>query len=326
VAGEAYSQMSRALRIATRDSELALRRARRVQAMLAATGVGSELVPLRAAGDRKHDDSVDRASARTAFTRELESALTRNRADIAIHAYPDLATDVTPGLVLVAVTARDDPRDALVLNRLLEGASLDALPRGTRIGAPGVRCRAQLRALYPDLDVVQLRGDLPTRLRKVEEGQVLGTIVSASALKLLDISQGIAAYLEPPGWLPAPAQGAIVIQAREDDAETRDIARALDDGQARRDTAAERAVLAALEGGLQSPVSALVVNTAAPELHGSIADDHGRALLRARLPLDDAAPELVGVRVANDLRAKGASRILDALRRATRVSAPQPDL
>lgn len=318
--------MSRPLRIATRDSELALRRARRVQAMLAATGVESALVPLRTTGDRKHTDTLDPASARTAFTHELESALARNRADIAVHAYPDLSIEPTPGLVVVAVPARDDARDALVLNRLLEGTSLDTLPRGTRIGTSSVRCHAQLRALYPDLDVVQLRGDLPTRLRKVDDGQVLGTIVSASALRLLEISQGIAGFLEAPRWLPAPAQGAIAIQGRENDGEVHDVGRALDDVRTRRDIAAERAMLAALEGGRQSPVSALVVEGPTPVLHGSIADDNGRVLLRASLPLDGTGPELAGVRVANDLRARGASRILDALRRAERVPAPQPDL
>jgi hydroxymethylbilane synthase len=294
--------------------------------MLAATGVESALVPLRTIGDKKHDDTLDTAAARTAFTRELESTLARKRAEIAVHAYPDLPVDPTPGLVVAAVPARDDPRDALVLNRLLEGASIDALPRGTRIGTSSVRCHAQMRALYPDIEVVQLRGDLPTRLRKVEEGQVLGAIISASALRLLEISQGIAGYFEPPRWLPAPAQGAIAIQARETDGETQAIIRSLDDARTRRDIAAERAMLAALEGGRQSPVSGLVVDGATPMLHGSIADDRGRILLRSELSLDGTGPELAGVRVANDLRAKGASRILDALRRAERVQAPQPDL
>jgi hydroxymethylbilane synthase len=294
--------------------------------MMAARGIESELVPFRTLGDRKHEDTLDPASARTAFTRELESALARKRVDLAVHAYPDLPTDPTPGLVIAAVPARDDPRDALVLNRLLEGASLDTLPRGTRIGTSSVRCRAQMRALYPDVEVVQLRGDLPTRLRKLEDGQVLGAIVSASALQLLEVFQGIAGFFEAPRWLPAPAQGTIAIQAREIDSETRDIVRSFDDARARRDTAAERTLLAALEGGLQSPVSALVADGPTPILHASIADEQRGVLVRAELPLEGPEPELIGVRVANDLRARGASRVLDALRRAERVQAPQPDL
>jgi hydroxymethylbilane synthase len=316
--------MSRALRIATRDSELALRRARGVQAMLAANGIESAIVPVRTSGDKLTEDTLDPASARTAFTRELQSAVLRGRADIAVHAYPDLSTDPVAGLVTAAVTARDDPRDALVLNGMLESTPPDALPRGTRIGTSNPRCRSQLRALYPDLEVVHLRGDLPTRLRKVDEGQLHGTIVSVAAMYLLDISQRIAALLDPPHWLPAPAQGATVIQAREGDDATLDTLRRLDDERTHQDTAAERALLAALEGGAHSPVSALVVDGPTRTLHGSIGDEHGRVLLRAHLPVDHA-PELAGVRVANELRAKGASRMLDAQRRAARVPAPLPD-
>lgn len=318
--------MSGLLRIATRATELALRRARAVQAMLAARTIESELVTFQTAGDKHFEDPVAGAGAKTLFTRELEAALLKGKADLAVHSLPDLSTDASPGLAIAAVPVRDDPRDALVLNRLIEAASIDELPRGTRIGSSSVRCRCLLRALYPDLEVVHLRGDLPTRLHKVDDGQVHGTVVPAAALRLLAVSQGIAAYLEPPGWLPAPGQGAIAIQVRDDDDAVRDAVAPLDDRRARIDTSAERAVLAALEGGLQSPVGALVVASGdARVLHGVIADQQGRHLLRAQLPMDDAAPELVGVRVANELRGKGASRILDAMRGAERVAAPQPD-
>src|SRR5688500_192938 len=261
------------LRIATRASELALRRARAVQAMLSALSIESELVSLRTAGDKHHDDPVSPASANTAFTRELESALAKNRADIAVHSYPDVEAAPTPGLTIAAVLPRDDPRDVLVLNELMEATSLAELPRGTRIGTSSVRCRSLLHALFPDLDVVHLRGDLPTRLRKVDDGQVHATIVPAAALHRLSISQRIAAYLEPPEWLPAPAQGAVVIQIREDDATTRAVSEQLNDAPARVDTAAERACLAALEGGVQSPIGALVVADGDRRvLHGVIAD------------------------------------------------------
>lgn len=318
--------MRSVLRIATRASELALRRARSVQAMLSAKGVESELVTLRTAGDKHHDEPVSPASANTAFTRELEAALTKKRADIAVHSYPDVEATPTPGLAIAAVLPRDDPRDVLVLNELMEATSLAELPRGTRIGTSSVRCRSLLRALFPDVEVVHLRGDLPTRLRKVDEGQVHATIVPAAALQRLDISQRIAAYLEPPEWLPAPAQGAVVLQAREEDAATRVVAETLNDARARVDTSAERAFLAALEGGVQSPIGALVVGDRDRRaLHGVIVDLQGRQLLRAELSMDDAQPELVGVRLANELRARGASRILDAVRGADRVAAPQPD-
>lgn len=321
--------MSGPLRIATRGSELALRRARMVQAMLAAQQIESELVTFRTAGDKHFDEPLSPANTKTAFTRELDTALAKGKADLAVHALSDVSTDPVSGLVVAAVLARDDPRDVLVLNEVFEATSLGELPRGTRIGTSNVRCRSLLRAMYPDLEVVHLRGDLPTRLRKVDDGQVHATIVSAAALYRLDVSQRIAAYLEPPEWLPAPAQGAVAIQTREDDDTTRAVTEPLNDARARIDTAAERALLAALEGGLQSPVGGLVVRTdGTPEaavLHGVIVDLQGRQLLRAEHEMDEAQPELVGVRLANELRGLGASRILDAVRGAERLPAPQPD-
>lgn len=314
------------LRIATRASELALRRARQVQAMLAERAVESELVTVRTDGDRHYEDAVASGSANRAFTRELETALTRKRADVAVHSYSDLETGPTPGLAIAAVLARDDPGDVLVVNALIEATSLAELPRGTRLGTSSVRCRSLLRALYPEIEVVHLRGDLPTRLRKVDDGQVHATIVPAAALDRLEISQRIAARLAAPEWLPAPAQGAIIVQAREDDGAARDLVEPLNDEHSALNTAAERAFLASLEGGVQSPIGALVIDdSAGGVLHGLIVDLEGRHLLRATLPMDRGEPALIGVRLANELRAQGASRILDLLRRAERLPAPQPD-
>ena len=318
--------MSAPLRIATRASELALRRARQVQAMLSARGVDSELVTFRTEGDRRFEDFVSSGSANRAFTRELESALVRKRAEVAVHTYSDLETGATPGLVVAAVLPRDDPRDVLVVNALIEAASLAELPRGARLGTSSVRCRSLLRALHPHVEVVHLRGDLPTRLRKVDDGQVHATVVPAAAMHQLGITQRVAAVVEGEGWLPAPAQGAMALQARERDDATLALVATLDDSHARIDTAAERAFLAALEGGVQSPIGALVTDgDGGRALRGVIVDVDGRQLLGAELPMDDGQPELVGVRLANELRARGASRILDALRGSDRVPAPQPD-
>jgi len=318
--------MSGVLRIATRASEVALRRARSVQTMLSAQQIDSELVALKTAGDKHFDEPFQPDSARALFTHELETALLRKKADVAVHAYPDVSTDPTPGLAFAAVLPREDPRDVLVLNRLLEGTSLAELPRGTRIGTSSVRCRGLLAARFPELEVVHLRGDLPTRLRKVDEGQVHATIVSAAAMHRLEASQRIAAYLEAPAWLPAPAQGAIALQVRETDQATLLRIEPLNDSASAIDTAAERAFLASLEGGLQSPVSALVVaNGDTRVLHGIIVDPQGRSLLRGEHELDVDQPALVGVRLANELRGQGASRILDAVRGATRLPTPQPD-
>jgi hydroxymethylbilane synthase len=318
--------MSGVLRIATRASELALRRARAVQALLAAQHTESELVTLQTAGDKHFEEWLPPASTKTVFTRELESALTRKKADLAVHALSDMSTDRAQGLTIAAVLPRDDPRDVLVLNQLLEATSLAELPRGTRIGTSFIRCRSLLLAMFPHLEVVHLRGDLPTRLRKVDDGQVHATIVSAAALHRLEISQRIAAYLEAPEWLPVPGQGAVAIQIREDDDATRALVAPLNDPRTGIDTSAERALLASLEGGLQSPVGALVVGQGdARVLHAVIVDLDGRRLIRAERPMDDAQAELVGVRLANELRGLGASTILDAVRGTDRIPAPQPD-
>lgn len=318
--------MSGPLRIATRASELALRRARSAQAMLAAQQIECEIVPIRTAGDKHFEEPFQPTSARTLFTHELETALLRKKADVAIHAYPDLSTDPAPGLTVAAILPREDPRDALVLNSVLEGTSLGELPRGTRIGTSSLRCRGMLAAMFPDLEVVHLRGDLPTRLRKVDDGQVHATIVSAAALHRLDVPQRIAGYLDAPNWLPAPAQGVTVLQVRDGDEDTAAAVASLSDPRTAIDAAAERALLASLEGGLQSPVSAVVVSRdASLTLHAIIVDAEGRHLLRGALELDEQQPELTGVRLANELRGSGASRILDAVRGAMRMPSPQPD-
>jgi hydroxymethylbilane synthase len=294
--------------------------------MLAARSIESELVTFRTEGDKHFEESRSPASTKTLFTKELDAALAKGKVELAVHSLADTSTDAAPGLAIAAVLARDDPRDVLVLNRLLEATALSDLPRGSRIGTSSLRCRSLLRATYPDLEVVHLRGDLPTRLHKVDDGQVHGTIVSAAALQRLEISQHVAAHLEPPGWLPTPGQGAIVVHAREDDEATRALVAPMNDERTRIDTAAERALLASLEGGLQSPVAALVVaDGAARVLHGAIVDLQGRDLIRAERPMDDEQPELVGVRMANELRTMGASRILDAVRGAERTASPQPD-
>ncbi len=299
-----------------------MRRARSVQSLLESRGISSRLVEIRTAGDRNKEDQVPAASARTFFTHEIETALLRGKADVAVHALTDLSTDPAPGLSVSAVLRRGDPRDAIVLNSLHEATTLSELPRGTRVGSSNLRVRSLLRSLYRDLEVVHLRGELPTRLRKVEDGQVHATIVAAASLALLGISQNVAGYLEHPEWLPTPGQGAIALQVREDDADSRAIVAKLDDPPTHRNVVAERTVLGSLEGGLQSPIGALVVDDV---LHAVIADQEGRRILRASRAIAGEDPELVGIRVANDLRAKGASTILDELRRAERITAPQPD-
>src|SRR5690348_2523289 len=275
------------LRIATRTSELALRQARQVASMLAAHEVQSELVAFKTAGDKHIDQPLREIGAKGLFTQELEAALAQGRVDCCVHSLKDLATDSPAGLTIAAVLEREDPRDVLVVNESVAAESLADLPRGSRVGTSSLRRRAQLRAARPDLDVVDLRGNVPTRVRKVDEGQVHAAILAAAGLRRLDAHGRISAWLDAPEWLPAPGQGAIAVQARADDARALGILARLNHGPTAVAVTAERAFLAALEGGCQVPIGALVMSDASGlVLYGLIADVDGRRVLRGNAPVD----------------------------------------
>ena len=318
--------MSDAVRIGTRSSELALRQARLVQAALLEQGIESELVTYRTLGDKRLDEPLNTIGAKGLFTKELEVDLRKGKIDLAVHSLKDLPTDSPPGLVVAAVLEREDPRDALVLNRGIQGQSLDDLPRGSRVGTSSLRRRAQLLAARPDLEVAELRGNVPTRLKKVDEGRVHAAILAAAGLHRLGAHQHITCYLDPPAWLPAAGQGAIAVQTRDDDERILALARAMNDAPTLRAVRAERAFLQALEGGCQVPIGALAVPTEGGALlHGMIADVAGTRIVRGTIVLDLDDPELSGVRLANQLRGEGASEILEGLRRAEHLPAPQPE-
>ena len=319
--------MSDAIRIGTRSSELALRQARLVQAALLERGVESELVTYRTLGDKRLDEPLSTIGAKGLFTKELEVDLRKGKTDLAVHSLKDLPTDSPPGLLVAAVLEREDPRDALVLNRGIMGQSLDDLPRGSRVGTSSLRRRAQLLAMRPDLEVAELRGNVPTRLKKVDEGRVHAAILAAAGLHRLGAHQHITCYLDAPEWLPAAGQGAIAVQVREDDERMRGLAGALNDAPTMLAVRAERAFLQALEGGCQVPIGALAVPTSdgGALLHGMIADVRGSRVVRGMITLDLNEPELSGVRLANQLRGEGATEILEGLRRANHLPAPQPE-
>jgi hydroxymethylbilane synthase len=318
--------MSEMVKIGTRSSELALRQARLVQAALAERGVESELVTYRTLGDKRLDEPLSTIGAKGLFTKELEQDLRKGKTDLAVHSLKDLPTDSPPGLVVAAVLEREDPRDALVLNRGIMGQSLADLPRGSRVGTSSLRRRAQLLCARPDLEVAELRGNVPTRLMKVDEGRVHAAILAAAGLHRLGAHQHITCYLDVPDWLPAAGQGAIAVQTRTDDDRIRPLAEAMNDQPTMRAVRAERAFLQALEGGCQVPIGALAVPTDdGAVLHGMIADIAGTRIVRGSIGLDLDDPELCGVRLANQLRGEGASEILEGLRRANHLPSPQPE-
>lgn len=314
------------IRIGTRGSELALRQARMVQESLAARGTGAELVTFQTVGDKKLDQPLSAIGAKGLFTRELEEALVNGRVDCCVHSLKDLPTALPDGLALVALLPREDPRDVLVVNRAVSAFSLEELPPGSRVGTSSLRRRAQLLHARPDVEVVELRGNVPTRVRKVDDGQVHAAILAAAGLLRLGIHQRIDAWLDAPGWLPAAGQGVIAVQARADDARLHALLQPLHHAPSALRVAAERAFLAALEGGCQVPIGALAMDVPTGlVLYGLIADLSGADVVRGSEPVAPDDPEGAGVRLAEALLGRGGAEILAGLRDLERVPAPQPE-
>lgn len=220
---------------------------------------------MRSEGDRLQDVSLESVEGRGFFTDALEQALLAGRADAAVHSLKDLPVELAPGLLVAAVLEREDPRDVLVTAH----DGLHGLPRGARVGTDSSRRRAQLAALRPDLEFAPVRGNVPTRLRKLDEGEYDALVLAAAGLRRLGLEERLAHPLDPGDCLPAPGQGAIAIETGG--GEWADVARAADHPATRAAVVAERACLRALGGGCQAPVGALA----------TVAD--GRIRLQARL-------------------------------------------
>ncbi len=314
------------VRIGTRASELALRQARLVEDALLARGIRSELVTFKTTGDKKVDQPLSEIGAKGLFTHELEVALSKNKIDCAVHSLKDLPTDSPDGLEIVALLKREDPRDALVVNRATGAEGLADLPAGSRVGTSSLRRRAQLMAKRPDLEVVELRGNVPTRLGKVESGQVHAAILAAAGLIRLEVRQRITMFFEIPDWLPAPGQGAIAVQARSGDPRMATLLSPLNDEKTSFATRAERAFLAALDGGCQVPIGALVSEIEGrPTLYGMLADVNGTHIVRGSRPLSAESPEATGEALAVEIRSRGGSSLLVELRQLSKIPAPQPE-
>jgi hydroxymethylbilane synthase len=327
------------LLIATRSSELALVQARQVQARLAERGIASELKSYKTIGDTRLDQPLSAIGAKGLFTRELEEDLAAGRVHCCVHSLKDLPTDMPPGLEIVALLEREDPRDALLVSPRVTARTLADLPSRARVGTSSLRRRAQVLALRPDLEVVELRGNVLTRIRKIDEGQVDAAILAAAGLHRLGLEARIAHYLNAPEWLGAAGQGAIAIQIRSDDAESRAAFAPLDHCETSLTVRAERAFLAGLEGGCQVPIGAAVVSDRSSPLrsdgegdrgggavplvlHGFIADIAGTRVVRGQAVVNRQAPAATGAGLAEQLRQAGGNVLLAELRAAPR---PQPE-
>ena len=293
--------------IASRGSQLALWQARWVAGQLAARGHECRIEIIKTTGDKITDVPLAKVGTKGLFTKEIEEALLDGSADLAVHSLKDLPTELPAGLVLAVVPPREDPRDAVVGKRLAD------LPSGAKVGTSSLRRAAQLRKLRPDVVVESVRGNLDTRLRKLDEGRYDAILLAAAGLKRLGWGDRIAEILEPDIMCPAVGQGALAIETRASGAGF-DACAALDDSATHSAVAAERGVLGALGGGCQVPIgSHAEVDGARVTVTGVVVSPDGSELVRAQAegPASDAAA--VGARLGAELLARGARRILEAV-------------
>jgi hydroxymethylbilane synthase len=301
---------AKTLIVGSRGSRLALRQTELVAAELARRhpDVRFRVEQIRTAGDRQAGVSLSRIGGQGVFVKEIESALLAGKIDLAVHSLKDMTTDVPAGLVIAAVPRRDDVRDALVSRG---GLKLADLPAGARVGTGSPRRAVQLRALRPDLDVIDIRGNIDTRIRKVEEGQADAALLSAAGLTRLGWLERAAEVLPVEAMLPAVGQGALAVETRADDRETRDVVEAVDDRWTRLATAAEKAFLARLGGGCRVPIAALAtVDGGSLHLRGLVAEADGPRILRGEVSGPVETAEALGAQLAEELLRQGADEMV----------------
>ena len=299
--------MTTRLRIGTRGSPLALAQARAVAARLQAPGTAVEIVPIRTEGDRLIEARLAAVGGKGLFVREIEQALLAGTVDCAVHSLKDLPAELPAGLVLTAFPPREDPGDVLVTRT---DGGLDALFAGAVVGTSSPRRRALVLALRPDLVVEPIRGNVDTRLRKLEGGGFDGVILAAAGLRRLELTPRHACRLDPAVFVPAVGQGIVAIETCERDGRVRELLRRLDHATTHACALAERAYLARLGASCNSPMAGHARPTEGRlEMTGVVASEDGKQLLRA----GDAGPateaEALGRRLADALLARGAASV-----------------
>ena len=301
----------RILRIGTRGSLLAKWQAESIRKrVFAAAGVEAEIVIIKTAGDRMQQAPLTQIGGKGIFIKELEEALLEESIDLAVHSVKDIPTDTPSRLMFPAVCRRDDVRDCLV------GSTFANLRQGARVGTSSLRRQAQLLHIRPDLDMRDLRGNVDTRLRKVESGEYEAILLAKAGLDRLGVSQRISEILSPEVCMPAVGQGAIAVECRLKDTETADILAPLDDAETRTAIIAERALLAALQGGCQVPLGAWArIERGELVLEACVCSVDGVQYVkqRATAPPDQAAA--LGEHMARLLIEAGAQSILEEVSR-----------
>ena len=305
----------KSLKLGTRGSALARWQADWVKARLAEHGVAAELVIIKTRGDAEVDRPLQQLEGKGFFTKEIEDALLAGRIDVAVHSLKDLPTELPTGLALAAVPERADAAEALVVG---DGAGKAAgvllLKTGARLGTSSVRRVAQVKHLRTDLEVVPLRGNVPTRVKKVKDGNQLdAALLAVAGLARLGLGDAVAARLDPLEVMPAPGQGALGLEIRADDRATRQALQPLEHPESAQAVAAERALLAALDSGCQAAVAAYAgkgEGGRGMRLYGRVTAPDGAIQLTASGAIDPAHPGDAGLNVARLLQAQGAASLL----------------
>lgn len=304
--------MKKKLVIATRRSRLAMWQAEHIKEKLEALhkGLHVELLPLSTRGDELLDRRLDDAGGKGLFVKELETALADSRADLAVHSMKDVPAELPPGFSIAAIPAREDPRDVLVSKRF---ASLAEMPAGGTIGTSSLRRSAQIVERYPALDIRLLRGNVDTRLAKLDRGDYDAIVLAVAGLKRLGLEARATARLSADEMLPAPGQGALGIECLAAREEVVALLAPLADGSTTACVLAERAVSRALGGNCSLPLAAFAqANMDNMRLRALVASADGRRVVRCELKGDIADPLALGERAAQELRRQGASEILGA--------------
>jgi hydroxymethylbilane synthase len=301
------------IRIATRKSPLALWQAEHVRARLLALhpGLQVELLKMSTQGDRILDSPLAKIGGKGLFVKELEQGMLEGRADLAVHSMKDVPSELPAGLCIGAILEREDPRDAFVSSRF---ASVDDLPEGARVGTSSLRRQCQLRARRPDLQILDLRGNVGTRLGKLDGCDYDAIVLACAGLKRLGLSERISRELAPEEMLPAIAQGVIGIECRVDDERINRLITPLNHQETRYRTQAERAMNAALAGGCQAPVAGYsLLSEGVIELRGLVGRPDGSTIIRGDIRGSSQHAEALGKQLADELLSRGARTILDEL-------------
>ncbi|MCW8839559.1 MAG: hydroxymethylbilane synthase [Gammaproteobacteria bacterium] len=301
------------IRIATRESLLALWQAEYVATALknAYPGLEVELVKMKSKGDKILDTPLAKIGGKGLFVKELEDGMLNGDADIAVHSMKDVPMELPEGLHLPVICPREDPRDAYVSNNF---KSLDELPQGAVVGTSSLRRQSQLLAMRPDLQIKFLRGNVQTRLRKLDDGEYDAIILAGAGLKRLKLEERITEMLEVTTMLPACGQGAVGIECREDDDELNLMLAALNDAKTSARVRTERAMNRRLEGGCQVPIAGYAeLDHGVIVMHAMVASPDGKEVIRGNISGYPEAAEELGIALAEDLLSRGADAILAEL-------------